>query len=272
MNYPRINIIFRCCDAVNAVNKSPRPFDLDKKTLIKICFKSLLNSLQGFNYKLIVLGDNLSVEMKTFFQKHDLQLIEGVFGNDNSIRKSIEIALEQSANEWVYFCEDDYLHTQDFFLKIVTLIKEKQNIIPASIKIKKLLRKRQITLFSFPRFFAKPNLVIFPCDYPDRYLIDYSEKNFIFKTSNSHWRQVSDTTFTFLIETTEVKKHQRVLFKSANKANDRYLSKKLYGKSFFFNKLLCLSPIPTLSTHMHITTMSPLINFEVLVNQLINEV
>lgn len=272
MNRPKINIIFRSCDIVNAVNKSPRPFDLDKKTLIKVCFRSLFNALQGHNYKIIVLGDNLSAEMKTFFLNYDLQLIEGVFGNDNSIRETIKIALEQDENEWVYFCEDDYLHTPDSFDKIGSLIQERQHIIPGSIKIKQLLRKRQLTLLSIPRFFKKPNLVIFPCDYPDRYKYNYSEKNFIFKTSNSHWRQVSDTTFTFLMKVSDIKRHSKILLNSANRANDRYLSIKLYGKYFFLNKLLCVSPIPSVTTHMHIETMSPLMDCKTLVNQLKKEV
>jgi hypothetical protein len=136
---PKINIIFRTCDAVNAVHKAPRPFDLDKKTLIKICFKSLHNALQSYNYNIVILGDNLSEEMKDFFKTFDIKLIEGVFGNDNSIRETIKIATQFPDNEWVYFCEDDYLHTPDSFEKIITLINEKEKIEPSNIKWKQLL-------------------------------------------------------------------------------------------------------------------------------------
>lgn len=268
----KINIIFRACDVVNAVHNAPRPFGLDKKTLIKICFKSLYDAAKDYNYKIIVLGDKLSPEMVSFFESYMVEIIHGDFGNDNSIRESIKIAKQFDDEEWVYFCEDDYLHQRDTFAKIVTLINEKETILPGRIKWKQLLRKREITLFSIPRFFNKPNIIIHPCDYPDRYDFQYQTKNFIFHTSNSHWRQISDTTFTFLMQVKDVKIKEAILMHSANKANDRYLSKNLFGKSFFFKKLLCVSPIPSLTSHMHIQTMSPLIDWKSIVDALLKEV
>ena len=268
----KINVIFRSCDAVNAVNNSPRPFNLDKKTLIKICFKSLLNALEGIDYRMIVIGDNLSKDTKDFFLQYDLELIEGVFGNDKSILESIKAAENIEGKEWIYFCEDDYLHTKSSFEKIVNLIKVKDKIIPGKLKINQLLRKRTITLFSINRYFSKPNLVIHPCDYPDRYSLKYATKNFIFHTNDSHWRQISNTTFTLLIEAKEFIKHKKRFIKSAKRANDGYLSKTLFGRSFFFNKLLCVSPMPSLSTHMHEETMSPVVDWGNLVNELLHEI
>lgn len=268
---PKINVVFRSCDAVTAVHHAPRPFDLDKKTLIKVCFKSLHNALQGYNYHIVVLGDNLSPEMKAFFLTFDVELIEGVFGNDNSIRETVKIAQRFNDEEWVYFCEDDYLHTPDAIEKIVTLIKEKDTILPATIKFRRRLRKREITLLSIPRFFSKPNIVISPTDYPDRYSLEYAARDFIFHTSNSHWRQIYNTTFTFLMQAKDVKRKKNILLNAAHRANDMYLSKKLYGKSFFADKLLCVSPLPGLATHMHTQTMTPLINWEQLVNDLKTE-
>jgi hypothetical protein len=268
----KINVIFRSCDAVNAVNNSARPFNLDKGTLIKICFKSLLNALEGIDYKMIVIGDALSKETRDFFLKYDIELIEGVFGNDKSILESIKIAEKINSEEWIYFCEDDYLHTKDSFKKILNLIKVKDLIVPGRIKLNQLLRKRTISLFSFKRYLSKPNLVIHPCDYPDRYTIKYATKNFIFYTKDSHWRQISNTTFTFLIEAKELIKHRKTFIKSSKRANDGYLSATLFGRSFFFNKLLCVSPIPSLSTHMHQETMSPIIDWEKLATELLCEI
>jgi hypothetical protein len=250
----------------------PRPFDLDKKTLIKICFKSLYNALQGVNYKIIVVGDALSMEMKDFFLQYGVTLVEGVYGNEKSILESIKIAEKMEDDQWIYFCEDDYLHQQNSFDKIINLIKAKDTIVPGRIQFKQLVRKRTITLLSLKRYFSKPNLVIHPCDYPDRYSMKYLSKSFIFHTKDAHWRQITDTTFTFLMEATEVKKYKKILIKSSIRANDRYLSKKLYGKSFFFTKLLCVSPIPSLSTHMHTGTMSPVIEWKLLVDELRGEI
>ncbi|MCL9769475.1 hypothetical protein NAT47_03510 [Flavobacterium sp. HXWNR69] len=268
----KINIIFRSCDVVNAVHNAPRPFDLDKKTLIKICFKSLHNAIKNYNYSITILGDNLSEEMKSFFKEFDVNLIEGIFGNDESIRQTIKIAEQFNDEEWVYFCEDDYLHRPETFQYIIDLIENRDSVFPASIKIKKLLRKREITLLSLKRFFKKPAIVIHPCDYPDRYKFQYLTKNFIFLSRFCHWRQVSDTTFTFLMQVKDVKRKKNILLKSSNSANDRYLSKNLYGTTFFFKKLLCVSPIPSLSTHMHIETMSPLFDWEKLKDKLLKEI
>ncbi|MFP9097550.1 hypothetical protein ACLI09_00725 [Flavobacterium sp. RHBU_24] len=271
-NYPRINIIFRSCDSVTAVHHAPRPFNLDKKTLIKICFKSLHNAIQAYNCRIIVLGDNLSDEMKQFFLSYNTELREGIFGNDNSIRETVKIAQEFNDDEWVYFCEDDYLHTPDAIHKICTLIKEKHTVIPPSITIKKRLRKKELTLLSVPRFMSEPEITIFPADYPDRYNIVHNRPRFIFHTSDSHWRQVTDITFTFLMKVSSARKHKNTLIKAARGANDRYLSEKLLSRSFFFTKMLCVSPLPSLSTHMHTHTMSPLVHWEALAMALKNKV
>ncbi|MFP9115055.1 hypothetical protein ACLI1A_14045 [Flavobacterium sp. RHBU_3] len=270
--FPKINVIFRSCDVVTAVHHAPRPFNLDKLTLIKICFKSLYDALQGYNYHIVVLGDKISDNLRNFFQQHNVELIEGSFGNDASIRETVKIAQRFPDDEWVYFCEDDYLHTPDAIKKINTLLQERESIVPASIKFKRRLRKREITLLSVPRFINKPDIVVFPADYPDRYEQAYSARDFIFHTSDSHWRQISDVTFTFIMRAGTVKQKAALLNKASHRANDRLLSKKLFGKSFFtINNILGLSPMPGVATHMHTQTMSPLADWETIVQKYLNE-
>lgn len=258
----KINIIFRTCDKVNAVHGSPRPFDLDKKELIKICFLSLLDSIKDVQHSLIIVADDLSTEMTDFFQEFNVRIVHGKYGNDNSLRECFKLAAELPENEYVYFCEDDYLHTPNCFTEIETLISEYKTIYPSEIRFKQLLRKREILLFSLKRFFKKPEFIIFPCDYPDRYNSLYVEKSFIFKTTTLHWRQVRDITFTFLIKTDVFKKHQKTFEKSAKGANDRFLSRKLLANNFFYSKLLGLSPLPSLTCHMHKETMSYVVDWE----------
>ena len=225
MDQPFFYIIFRACDKVNAVNKQPRPFDLDKSTLIKICFKSLFNSVKNFPHVIHVLGDKLSDEMMNFFSGYNVELSNGDYGNDESIRQAINKAVNQKDNTWVYFCEDDYLHQPHAFEFINTLILEEENIKLPSKRLNFFLNK-------------KPNLAIFPCDYPDRYQQNLLQQHFVFITKNCHWRQIANTTFTFLMQAKHVKKYQQVLLKSSVKANDGYLSKKLFAQKNFYNKLL----------------------------------
>jgi hypothetical protein len=252
MKQPVINVIFRACDVVNAVNKQPRPFDLDKFSLIKLCFKSLYHSIQDVTHTITVLGDKLSPDMMAFFSGYNVQLSNGSYGNDASIRATVEKALLFDDDEWVYFCEDDYLHRPETFRFIAGLLINKENIRP---------RKRKWGLFSSSIYFSHPGLVVFPSDYPDRYELKDRDQHFIFHTEDCHWRQVANTTFTFLMQVKDIKKYKKILLKASVGANDGYLSKKLFGKNNFIGRSLCVSPIPSLTAHMHINTLPPLIDW-----------
>lgn len=258
----KINVVFRTCDKINAVHGSPRPFGLDKKELIKICFLSLIDSIKDIKHNIIIVADDLSNEMIHFFEGFNVTMVHGKYGNDNSLRECFKIASNLPDDEYVYFCEDDYLHTPNCFIEIANLIKESHLIFPRAVTFKKLLRKRELVWFRMKRFFKKPDFIVFPCDYPDRYQPSFLEKSFIFKTTSLHWRQIRDITFTFFISTNSFKKHKKVFEKSANKANDRHLSRKLLGNNFFYSNLLGLSPLPSLSCHMHSETMSYVVNWE----------
>ena len=215
-----------------------------------------------------IVADDISLELTNFFEHYEATIIHGVFGNDNSLRKCFEIAKNIPKEELIYFCEDDYLHTQDSFNHIIELFTNSQDFLPGDITIKKLLRKRELTLLRIKRYFKKPEILVFPCDYPDRYDNKLLQKQYIYHTSKIHWRQIEDITFTFLIMSSSFKKHFKTINKSAEKANDRYLSKKLLGSSFFYNKLFALSPMPSLSCHMHSETMSKIVNWEAIVTEI----
>jgi hypothetical protein len=247
----KFNIIFRACDIVEAVNKSPRPFGLNKREIIKICFKSVVEAVKPLPHTIIVLGDKLSDEITSYFSSFNVKIINGDFGNDASIRASIEQSLQFPDDEWVYFCEDDYLHHPDSFYRFTQLIENKSQL---TIRKKKLLSKKYISF--------EPDLVIHPPDYPDRYLTNQRKPSYIFLTDDYHWRQISNTTFTFLTRVSTVKKHYKTLIKSSYGANDAYLSEHLYGNKSFKDKCLCLSPIHGLANHMHVDTFTPCVNWE----------
>lgn len=154
----KIHIIFRTCDKVNAVHGSPRPYGLDKISLIKLCFKSLVLALKNVDHAIYVVADDISTELKNFFQSYNIQLIEGVYGNDNSIRETFKIASSIPSNEYIYFCEDDYLHTPDCFEKITHLIANYHEIIPGRIKLNFSFgtMKRELQLFLEIDFSVNP--------------------------------------------------------------------------------------------------------------------
>lgn len=129
MNTPHYLIIFRTCDVVQSVHNAPRPFGLDKRTLIKICFLSLYEAVQGYNYTIHILADKLSEELTAFFARFPVQITHGSWGNDDSIRESFHVADTAKPDDWVYFCEDDYLHTPDSFLLMTDLIVHRKEVL-----------------------------------------------------------------------------------------------------------------------------------------------
>lgn len=253
----KFNIIFRACDGVNAVNKNPRPYDLTKAQLIKMCFLSLVEALEGINCRILVVGDKLSEEMKNFFSHFNVELYLGDFGNDASIREALRLTKNIPDNEWVYFCEDDYLHTSSSFSQIEIFLNERNNLFKQKIKI--------YNLSSLINLNGR-DLFIFPPDYPDRYKPKFRRHSLIVASSGCHWRQVSNITFTFLTKASTIKKRFSLFMKSSEGANDIWLGKKLFGRSFgFWASSICFSPLPGLTSHMHRDTMTPLVAWEALV-------
>lgn len=261
----KYNIIFRACDIVNAVNKSPRPFDLEKGQLIKLCFLSLVESLKDLDFKIIVIGDKLSEGMIAFFNCFEVELHLGNFGNDASFREALKIVSKIPNDEWIYFCEDDYLHVPHAFEFIDHFLDERDSLF-----------KRKKNFFNlFPELNLKnKDLYIFPPDYPDRYDPGNRQSSLILFSSDCHWRQVSNITLTFLTKSSTIKKHNSLFKKASVKARegslgnaDRKNSRRLFGilGLSFLSSSVCFSPIPGLSTHMHRDTMTPLVDWEKLV-------
>jgi hypothetical protein len=242
---------------VNAVNNSPRPFGLDKRSLIKACFKSMYHAVKGLPHRIIVLGDKVSDEMVEFFSHYDVEFSNGNYGNDESIRQTIKIALGLPDEEWIYFCEDDYLHRPETFTYINNLIAQKNTVIVSP--------KRR--LFSKAFDVEATDLVIFPPDYPDRYFRRFIKQYYIYHSTDCHWRQVANVTFTMFAQAKLIKKHEALFMQSSVGANDGHLSRKLFGELHFNNKAICLSPLPGLSTHMHIDTMTPLVDWDAIKNK-----
>lgn len=250
---PTYYIIFRTCDVVHSLHNAPRPFNLDKRTLIKVCFMSLYTSVASYNHKIVILGDRLSEEMLKFFKQFPVTILNEELGNDKSIRRSIELATTQDDDVWVYMCEDDYLHHPDAFLWMTDLIENRRQYVSQRPKFR--LRRGANRLSNKPLF-------IHPPDYPDRYLRKYMSYSLIFAGKYCHWRQVTSTTFTILATAGTFKKYLRIFIASSRGARDQYLSKKIFGGRWFGRKSLCLSPIPGVATHMHEEVMTPLVDWE----------
>ena len=212
---PKYNVIFRTTEGESrlsgtglAIRAVPRPFGLDTRTLIKACFLSLHEAVKPFPHSIHVLGDKLSEDLTTFFGRFadrdsaiKVRLEDGDSGE--SIRQSLSIALSVPDGEWVYFCEDDYLHRPEAFVWIDELIRSGAEVLrfePGRWFMKLLFRNAN-----------KAPLIIHPADYPDRYLPDKRQFSLVFLTRHNHWRQISSTTHTFMAEAGTIRRYEKII-------------------------------------------------------------
>jgi len=251
-------IIFRTCDAVHSIHGAVRPFGLSKRGTIELCFRSLIESLRDVEYTIHVVADNISEELRQFFHQYRVTITEGVFGNDESLRVCLRMAFEYDDNDWVYLCEDDYLHAPHAFLWIDDLLANRDRI----LLTKSRRSMKRMALLDYRRNLHTMPLFLHPPDYPDRYKPRERDPSFIFISQYCHWRQVANTTLTFMAQASSFKHFRRVLERSATGADDGYLSRKIFARYHFGGKALCLSPMPGVSTHLHTEVMTPLVDWK----------
>jgi hypothetical protein len=262
----KYNILFRACDKIESVHNMQRPFNLNKLETIKVSFFSLYEALKGSQYSFKVIGDDLSQELIDFFKFFDDVLVDNEnLGNAaKSLQKQINIALNIPDDEWIYMCEDDYLHMPHTFKYISEFIKNKEKYLKTSSKKKNYMNQ-------FIGDISKVPLIIHTPDYPDRYEPPWKRLSFIFLSKYCHWRQITNTTHTFLLESSSIKKFEKYIKASSVGPSDSKLSKKVYGRLLFRNKAICVSPIKGLSTHMTDGVMSPLVDWESVCQSYIEE-
>ena len=224
-------VLFRACDKVEFSHKSKRPFGMKKIEVIKVSFYSIYQSLQGNQYQFTIIGDDLSQELLDFFRGFDDVIVDNTrLGSAaKSLQRQIEISLNIPDNEWVYMCEDDYLHTPYAFKYISEFIENKEAYLQTSGKNKNYMNRLIGDLSDIP-------LIIHTPDYPDRYNPSWKRLSFIFMSKYCHWRQISNTTHTFLLQSSTIKKFEKYIKASAVGPSDSKLSEKVYGRFIFKNK------------------------------------
>lgn len=253
----RYHILFRACDKVESVHQVNRPFGLNKLESIKVSFYSLYQSIKGLPCEFRIIGDDLSPEAINFFEQFDNLIIDNsILGSaSKSLQKQIKLAQKVPRNDWIYLCEDDYLHSPNAFKFISEFIEKKEQYLKTSSKKKNYMNKIIGDLSELP-------LIIHPPDYPDRYLSQWKRHSYIFLSKYCHWRQITNTTHTFMLQSSTFQKFEKYIKLSAIGPSDSKLSEKVYGRIFFKNKALCVSPILGLSTHLTDGVMTPLVDWE----------
>ena len=262
----KYQILFRACDKIESVHKDKRPFGLNKLETIKVSFYSLYQSLQDFTYQFTIIGDDLSKELQDFFEQFNHVIVDNckLGSAAKSLQKQIDLALETYSDDWVYMCEDDYLHSPQAFKYISEFIGNKEMYLKTSSQKKNYMNRIIGDLSYIP-------LIIHPPDYPDRYEPPWKRMSFIFLSKYCHWRQISNTTHTILLKSSTLKKFKNQIKASSIGPSDSILSEKIYGRILLNNKAICISPIKGLSTHMAEGVMTPLIDWQLICEECIGE-
>lgn len=244
-------VVIRVCETVDAVNQLSRPWGLNKRETILLTLRSLVASLKAaeVEYGIYVVEDGISEALRAELEKWSEAIIStderGVCG---SLSKSYEVARHFSDGDWVYFCEDDYLHREVCIQYIDELLRGATEYLQA---------------------YDRELLFIHPCDYPDRYnrpdrFTGRSDDRYaIFRSGRCHWREVPSATYTWLMRAEVLRRHA-ALFRDNIDHHARFGTGDQYWGEVVFQRedALCISPLPSLSTHLHEGVMSPLVNWQ----------
>jgi len=259
-----LKIILRTCTSELIMDQNKRRiFDCEKNEYTFRSLNSLIKSLnkaienfKNINFELIVTDTNsskvdlekineilksskarnklTSVSLESFKNKIKGNHSKAKFANMANFYNSLLIAKNEDA-DLLYFVEDDYLHTLNSITEMI---------------------------FSYEKFNSMFNkeIVLLPSDYP--YLYSKDENTKIYLGEKKHWRLVSESLVTFMVNKTLIDKYFEDLEKMGKEWEDPW-EKPLHN---VYKSHPCLSPIPSLAIHCaninSIFGVSPFLNIK----------
>lgn len=147
-----------------------------------------------------IIADRCSRSTLKVLRSSGLPMTMTELGNAGSLRHALKLAVtENTDDELVYFCEDDYLHLSNSPVLLQEGIK----------------RGDYVTLY----------------DHPDKYtrFYDGGEMSKVIKTASSHWRYTTSTCMTFATRAGTLKEDMAVWdeFTDGDHPHDHFIFKKL---------------------------------------------
>lgn len=115
------------------ISKTPAAFPGDKLKLVELCLRSFRASIGSLRVKLIVLLDGCPPEYADVFRKYfaadDLEVVplSGI-GNRNTFSLQVQLLLDQSYSELIYFAEDDYFYKPGEFEEMVRFMQANADV------------------------------------------------------------------------------------------------------------------------------------------------
>jgi hypothetical protein len=251
-------------------------FGDDKYSLSEVCLKSFKESLGSLRVKMWAILDGCPAEYEALFRKYfdesELAVLKlDNAGNHRTFANQIEVLLEQSDADLIYFAEDDYFYLPDQFSSMIEFLR------------------------------ADPEVdFVSPFDHLDCYRLALHRTPKWIKTSaGRHWRTASSTCLTFLTRKETLGRYRAVfqsyvrgnfdssLWLSLTKqrvGNPFFLIRSLLGGSFewkiivkawlycwrqivFGKRLKLWVPVPGIATHLDAHSLSPGVDWQRLMSQ-----
>lgn len=236
-----LEIVLRTCDSAQVHNDwRVRYCNLDKPTIVKGCFNSLLNSCKNLdNVSLSIVDDNSTTETVNYIQnKLSNSRVKNKFisldkkGYNNSGVVQWEICRDSNA-DIVYSIEDDYLHCSTAIIEMIESYKLFKQRIP------------------------NKEIVLYPFDEPSEYKSP-DKPAYVVHGSHRHWRTGIFTTQVLLATPKLFQEYWDLFHLCASKYNGDYLKPRTEhwmevntiwniwskGQAVRFN------PIPSLALHL----------------------
>ena len=249
------------------ISRSPAYHHEDKFKLSKMCLESFRRACDGLQVKVWALLDGCPPEYEALFRSiftdEELEIIslQGE-GNQATFLRQIDILTQQSDAEYVFFAEDDYFYFPGALGKMIDLARNNPDV-------------------DF----------VTPYDNSDSYCAPTAPaRHFVKPYGKQYWRTASSTCLTFLTSKKNLQRTKRLfctysrgnwdcaLWQSLtlkyeladlrvqwlNKFNFlRWVQTWRWGfiEILFGRRYKLWVPIPTLSTHMESTFLSPLVDW-----------
>ncbi len=242
-----LKIIVRTCTSELIMDQNKRRiFDCEKNEYTFRSLRSLIKSVNKAAEKFNNINFSLIVTDTNSAQK-DLKMIEEILVNSKASNKLISVNLDEFKNrikdgysqakfanmanfynslliaknedaDLLYFVEDDYIHTLNSVTEMI---------------------------FSYEKFNSifKEEVVLLPSDYP--YLYTKDENTKVYLGEKNHWRLVTESLVTFMINKALVNKY----FKELERMGIEWLDPWEGPLHNIYKSHPCLSPIPSLAIH-----------------------
>jgi glycosyltransferase involved in cell wall biosynthesis len=251
-----LDIILRTCDRTEVhPERGQRIINVDKITLIKKCYISLLNSIKLAKnlavIKLTIVDDNSSddtlVYLKTKAEQYDIdcEIVECVEEGFNfSALKQFELCKNKTG--WVYCVEDDYLHFPNAIKQFIIMSEKLYNITGSYVAIR-----------------------------PDDDVFTYACNNHHSHTpcvvllgEDRHWRTLYSSHNTIFTHSFVFKEYWE-LFASLGKFFKKLPINEDKSINMIWEKIPLFSPIPTLAVHISQNNHHPFVDYKTLWSNII---